>query len=117
MDNDKQSVVDGVSIPHAWYHKTQKARYAPRNCEQPALHILRFLVKKTALYQRSIKEDTGIGGFFRGLWNGVSNWWKGLEYGTFSTTIATMEDKGLIKDNCDGAELLHRCKRWEDAVC
>ena len=31
--------------------------------------------------------------------------------------IATMEEKGLIKDNCDGAELLHRCKRWEDAVC
>jgi len=117
MDNDRQSVVDGISIPHAWYHKTHKARYIPKNCEQPALHILRFLVKKTALYQRSIKEDTGIGGFFRGLWNGVSNWWKGLEYSTFSTTIATMEEKGLIKDNCDGVELLHRCKRWEDAVC
>ena len=48
MDNDKQSIVDGVSIPHAWYHKIQKARYAPRNWEQPALHILRFLVRKTA---------------------------------------------------------------------
>ncbi len=117
IDNDRQSVVDGISIPYAWYHKAKMARYSPNNCEQPALHILRFLVKKTALYQRSINEDTGIGGFFRNLWNGVSNWWKGLEYSSFSRTIAEMEAKGLIKDNGDGAELIHRCKKWEDAVC
>lgn len=117
MNDDKQSIVDGIRIPNAWYHKTYMARYAPKNCEQPALHILRFLVKKAALYQRSIKEDTGVGGFFRGLWNSVSNWWKGLEYNSFSATIVAMEENGLINDNSDGAELLHRCKKWEDAVC
>lgn len=95
MDNDRQSVVDGISIPNSWYIKTQGAGYTPKNCEQPALHILRFLIKKTALYQHSINEDIGIGGFFQRLWNGVSNWWRGLEYGTFSTTIATMEEKVL----------------------
>ncbi len=117
MDDDKQSIVDGIKIPHAWYHKTTSARYTPKNCEQPALHILRFLVKKTALYQRSINEDKGFTAFFRNIWNGVSNWWKGLEYSSFSSTITTMEANGLIKDSSDGAELLHRCKKWEDAVC
>lgn len=117
VDKDHQSVVDGINIPHAWYHKTNLACYAPKNCEQPALHILRFLVKKTALYQKSINEDSGLSAIFRGIWNSVFNWWKGLDYSTFSTTIITMETKKIIKDNCDGAELIHRCKRWEDAIC
>lgn len=115
--DDPQSVVDGIRIPHAWYIKNTFGAYRPKNCEQPALHILRFLVRKASLYQAEIENSAGFDGFFRSLLNSVTNWWRGLEYESFRETISRMEYCGLIADKGKCVEIIQRCKKWEDAQC
>lgn len=115
--DDPQSVVDGIKIPHAWYFKNAFGAYRPKNCEQPALHILRFLVRKTSLYQAEIENATGFSGFLRNLYNCMTNWWKGLEYDSFRKTISHMESCGLIIDKGECVEIIHRCKKWEETLC
>ena len=106
-----------IKIPHAWYFKNAFGAYRPKNCEQPALHILRFLVRKTSLYQAEIENATGFSGFLRNLYNSMTNWWKGLEYESFRKTISHMESCGLITDKGECVEIIHRCKKWEETLC
>ncbi|WP_293739785.1 hypothetical protein [uncultured Parabacteroides sp.] len=48
VDEDMNATFPGVNIhrPNAWYCIPQGAKYAPKNCEQLPLHILRFLFNK-----------------------------------------------------------------------
>lgn len=48
VDLDMSATFSGVKIPrpNAWYWMPQNAKYAPKNCEQIPLHILRFLFNK-----------------------------------------------------------------------
>lgn len=116
ITNDPEAVVDGVVIPNAWYERVPNVDYEPYNCEQTALHILRFLIVKTILKQReSDKKDEGILRFLKGALSSLLNWWNGIDYDAFKSLISELQSKGHIKDSGDGIELCHVCEEWKEA--
>lgn len=48
VESDMNAIFAGTNIPrpNAWYHIPKGATYAPHNCDQLPLHILRFLFNK-----------------------------------------------------------------------
>lgn len=45
LEEDQEKEIDHAIIPLSWY-RTNGAGYSPKFCEQPAYHILKFLVEK-----------------------------------------------------------------------
>jgi len=98
---DKSLKYDYTQIPLSWYVVNGKG-FAPARCEQPALHIFRFLVKKeekAVLYeQQAVNSEP--------WW---SRWWKKLwappfdrYLAAYSQLINKLEDCHMIKTSGDG---------------
>ncbi len=112
---DPEAKVDGVTIPNSWYELIPGVGYAPKNCEQTALHILRFLIVKTMLKQQeNEKASDGFFGYIRGAMNIFLNWWNGIDYDAFKNLVAELQKEGKIKDSGDGIELYHICNEWKE---
>ena len=89
--------------------------YAPKNCEQTALHILRFLIVKTMLKQQeNEKASDGFFGYIRRAMNIFLNWLNGIDYDAFKNLVAELQKEGKIKDSGDGIELYHICNEWKE---
>lgn len=115
IDKDPEAKVDGVVVPNAWYELTPGVGYAPKNCEQTALHILRFLIVKTMLKQQEEeKNNTGFFGYLRTAYNNLLNWWNGIDYDAFKKLISQLQSQGEIKDSSEGIELYHVCEEWKE---
>lgn len=115
MSKDPEAVIDGVVVPNAWFERVPNTGYEPYNCEQTALHILRFLIVKTILKQKTEeKNNDGFLGYLRGVFTSIVNWWNGIDYDTFKSLISELQNQGHIKDSGDGIELYHICDEWKE---
>lgn len=115
IDNDPEAVIDGLKIPNAWFELSPNATYSPMNCEQTALHILRFLIVKTVYKQLiSEKENSGFFGYIRNALNSLTNWWNVIDYDAFKSLISDLQKEGKIKDSVEGIEMQHVCEEWKE---
>lgn len=86
----------GIMRPYAWYYANNKSEtpgYAPRNCDQLALHILKFYVQK---FQNE---------------NAWPNWMGRLGFITKEEMLKKMADinaANIIKNNTEGIEYLKK---------
>lgn len=97
-DIDATFMYDGehldVERPSAWFHHTNPTpKYAPKHCEQVALHILRFMLNKA----RNIQSTSWFSQFFRSIFGRIT-------LNDLNNTIVEMTNSGLIKDTGDGIE-------------
>lgn len=102
LNPDLDSVMGNTGIirPYAWYHVDNNATprgYAPHNCDQLTLHILKFYV------QKAISENPG--GFLGGLW---AFFFGGIRKEEMIEKLNQMETAHVIKENVDGIEYLKR---------
>lgn len=115
VDADPEAKVDGVKIPNAWYEIVPGKGFSPENCEQVALHILKFLIGKTILKQQTDEsENQGFLGFISRAINSLINWWNGVDYDAFKALISELQNRNKIKDSSDGIEQYHICKEWKE---
>lgn len=115
ISKDPEAVVDGVVVPNAWFERVPNIGYEPYNCEQTALHILRFLIIKTILKQKTEeKNNEGFLGYIRGFLTSIANWWDGIDYDAFKSLITKLQSQGHIKDSGDGIELYHVCDECKE---
>mgnify|MGYP003290500676 CR=1 FL=1 len=99
LNPDPEAVMGALGImrPYAWFYANNKSAtpgYAPRNCDQLALHILKFYVKK---YQM----ENAHGVFWSRLFGTISK----------EEMLRKMQEinaSGIIKENVDGIEYLNR---------
>ena len=80
--------------PSLWFHHNSKdPKYAPKNCEQIALHILRFMLNKA----RRNQSNNRIVQFFRSIFGAIT-------LNDLNNTIVELTGRGLIKDAGEGIE-------------
>ena len=83
-----------IERPSAWFHHTNPTpKYAPKHCEQIALHILRFMFNKA----RNNQSTSWFSQFFRNIFGRIT-------LNDLNNTIVEMTNSGLIKDTGDGIE-------------
>ena len=83
-----------IERPSAWFHHTNPTpKYAPKHCEQVALHILRFMLNKA----RNNQSTSWFSQFFRSIFGRIT-------LNDLNNTIVEMTNNGLIKDTGDGIE-------------
>ncbi len=115
VDTDPEAKIDGIKVPNAWYEVVPGKGFSPKNCEQVALHILRFLIGKTALKrQKDEAENQGFFGLLNRAIDSLKNWWNGVDYDAFKALISELQSQGKIKDSSDGIEQYHICKEWKE---
>ena len=83
-----------IERPYTWFqHTSNPPKYAPKHCEQVALHTLRFMLNKA-------RKNQGTGWFtqfFKRIFGMITI--KDLD-----NTLVKMTNQGLIKDTEDGIE-------------
>lgn len=96
---DKSLYFSYTQIPLSWYI-TNEAGFSPRFCEQPAYHILEFLVHKEELVMDMKDRNLGSGfwGWLRRLFNPPF----GKYLQKYQEMTKQLEEKGIIKKNEDG---------------
>lgn len=96
---DKSLYFSYTQIPLSWYI-TNGAGFSPRFCEQPAYHILDFLVRKEELVMDMKDRNLGSGfwGWLRRLFNPPF----GKYLQKYQEMTKQLEEKGIIKKNEDG---------------
>ncbi len=87
---DKENI--DIERPSSWFHHNSKSpKYTPHNCEQIALHILRFMLNKA----RKNQSNNSIIQFFRSIFGAIT-------LNDLNNTIVELTNRGLIKDTGDG---------------
>lgn len=87
-----------IERPSAWFsHTNKQPKYAPKNCEQVALHILRFMFNKA----RNNQNTAWFYQFFRRIFGRIT-------FNDLNNTIVELTNSGLIKDTGDGIEIIKR---------
>lgn len=87
-----------IERPSAWFsHTNKQPKYAPKNCEQVALHILRFMFNKA----RNNQNTAWFNQFFRSIFGRIT-------FNDLNNTIVELTNSGLIKDTGDGIEIIKR---------
>lgn len=84
-----------IPRPASWYHLWNNApKYQPHNCEQIALHVLRFYLNVTKKHRNGGWWERFLGRFGRITLQDLNN------------TIVELYNRGMIKDDKDGIERL-----------
>lgn len=96
---DKSLRYSYTQIPLSWY-KTNGAGFSPKYCEQPAYHILEFLIRKES-YVVEIK-DKNLGGGFFGWLRRIFNPPFGKYLKKYKDMIDKLYSLGMIKTGEDG---------------
>ena len=98
---DKSLLFDFTQLPLSWYMTNDK-NFSPRYCEQPAYHILRFLVNKEELATKAAKDEIDNSPWWK-------RWWKKMwsppfgEYlDAYKDLITELEKNNQIKKKGDG---------------
>lgn len=89
----------GIPRPYSWFYADNKSEtpgYAPKNCDQLALHILRFYVKKCQM-------ENAWGGFLGAIFG---HWVITKE--EMLKKMAEINAANIIKENVDGIEYLKK---------
>lgn len=84
-----------IPRPASWYSLWKNApKYQPHNCEQIALHVLRFYLNVTKKHRNGGWWERFLGRFGRITLQDLNN------------TIVELYNRGMIKDDKDGIERL-----------
>ena len=111
---DPTAVISGTTLqrPYSWYQiNPHDSRFAPKNCEQLPLHIIRFMLMKLMDAEAKVNHG-GLLGWIYDFLREMINRIRGI-FGTMNTDelkqiIGKMQRDGIIKDNGDGIEILKR---------
>lgn len=91
-----------IGRPFAWYnlkqYKDGNAKYNPYNCEQVALHTIRFMFRKF-----ENEAPGGILGLLKSFLFGS------ITVGDMQRSLAELSKANLIKDNVEGIKTIMRC--------
>ena len=103
--------------PNSWF-LVKSAEYAPKNCEQLALHILEFMLRK--VIDVRIREEKSRGFFERGaraavnlllnastlgLWSKLKDYFGNIPLEKMAEIISTMQSQQIIKYSGEGIEV------------
>jgi len=92
--------------PSSWY-KCVKNKYAPVNCEQLALHTLRFMIYNTKDLRKKALSSTGsLGKKIKILIEMIREKFGGMGEDVLKTTLDRMKADGLFRDEVDGITYL-----------
>ena len=118
-DDPSAVLIFGTDIvrPNSWYSVCSQ-EYRPHNCEQIALHILEFMLRK--MIDAKIRKDNSRGFIFRGartlanfalnvvtlsLWSEIKNYFGDIPMSMIESIINTMKSQGIIKYSGEGIEV------------
>jgi len=111
---DPESKITGTTMlrPYAWYRiNPNDNSFAPQNCDQLPLHIIRFMLTKLMDAEASVKHGGLFGGiydFFRDVINSIRKRFGTMDTEELKRIIGKMQRSGLIKDTGDGIEIIKR---------
>lgn len=111
---DSEAIINGTTLlrPYSWYQiNPNDSRFAPKNCDQLPLHIIRFMLMKLMDAEAKVKHGGLFGRIYDFLRDMIDRI-RGL-FGTMNTDelkriIGRMQRDGIIKDTGDGIEILKR---------
>lgn len=106
VTEDSKAVIAGTSLmrPYCWYQITPGDNsYAPRNCDQLPLHIIRFMLAK--LIDAQTNEYKG---FFGSILKFLRSVFGTMDIDELRDIIGDMQSKGIIKDKGEGIEIIKR---------
>ena len=111
---DNGAVIAGTNLirPYAWFQINPKdSSFAPKNCDQLPLHIIRFMLMKLMDAEAKVKHG-GLFGWVYDFLRDMIDRIRGI-FGTMNTEelkqiIGKMQRSGLIKDTGDGIEIIKR---------
>lgn len=98
---DKSLFVDFTQLPLSWYVTNGKG-FSPSLCEQPAYHILKFLVEKEEKATKVQKSHVDEMPWFIRLWLKIWSPPFGKHLEAYEELVSKMEQLHLIKTNGDG---------------
>lgn len=105
LTEDNTATLAGSSLvrPYAWYTvNPQNNAYAPHNCDQIPLHILRFMIGKF--------RDSGIqihkSGFWNNLWRRIKALFGSITPDELENAINHMNRDGIIKHSGEGIDII-----------
>ena len=120
IDDDPLAVlIFGTDIvrPNSWYSVCSQ-EYRPHNCEQIALHILEFMLRK--MIDAKIREENSRGFISRSaralanfalnivtlsLWSNIKDYFGDIPMSMIEIIINTMKSQGIIKYSGEGIEV------------
>ena len=120
IDDDPLAVlIFGTDIvrPNSWYSVCSQ-EYRPHNCEQIALHILEFMLRK--MIDAKIREENSRGFISRSaralanfalnivtlsLWSDIKDYFGDIPMSMIDIIINTMKSQGIIKYSGEGIEV------------
>ena len=111
---DGEAVINGTTLqrPYSWYQiNPNDSSFAPKNCDQLPLHIIRFMLMKLMDAEANVQHG-GLLGWIYDFLRDMINRIRGI-FGTMNTEelkqiIGRMQRSGLIKDTGDGIEIIKR---------
>lgn len=114
ITEDPEAIIAGTNMlrPYSWYQINPNDKsFAPKNCDQLPLHIIRFMLMKLMDAESKVKHG-GLLGWIYDFLRDMINRIRGL-FGTMNTDelkqiIGKMQRSGIIKDTGDGIEILKR---------
>ena len=102
--------------PYAWYRisvdpaqHTLCTEFAPLNCDQLALHILRFVLKKSRDIEAMNSKSSKFAAFFKSVWNRLAAIFGNVNRDKIEEIILKMTRDEVLKDSGDGIEYFKRC--------
>lgn len=111
---DPNSVISGTKLmrPYSWYKiNASDSRFAPKNCDQLPLHIIRFMLTKLMDAEATVKHKGLLGriyDFFRDIINKIRDLFGTMDTEELKKIIGQMQRDGVIKDSGDGIEIIKR---------
>ena len=111
---DGEAVINGTTLqrPYSWYQiNPHDSSFAPKNCDQLPLHIIRFMLMKLMDAEAKVQHG-GLLGWIYDFLRDMIDRIRGI-FGTMNTEelkqiIGKMQRSGLIKDTGDGIEIIKR---------
>lgn len=111
---DSEAVINGTTLqrPYSWYQiNPNDSSFAPKNCDQLPLHIIRFMLMKLMDAEVRVKHSGLLGciyDFLRDIINRIRGLFGTMDTDELKQIIGEMQRNGVIKDTGDGIEIIKR---------
>ena len=102
---DEEAVLYGTNLhkPFSWFQvNPNDSSYSPVNCDQPGLHILRFIF----LAFMDAEKEKYRRHYILPPANRYREWLGSMNIQQLQYIIERLQYDGIIKDNCDGIEII-----------
>lgn len=102
--------------PYTWYRisvdpiqHSLVTEFAPHNCDQLTLHILRFVLKKSRDIEAMNSKSSAFATFFKNIWSRISAIFGNVNRDRIEEILLKMTRDEVLKDSGDGIEYIKRC--------